>query len=384
MKRRCLLTLVVLMLTGLTHTQAQVHLQPLFSDLDMEARAEFDYNNLNRSPDQDDNTYGMSGRYFNLRVGGSLSEQFSYYLRQRIIATPGSSTMFDNTDFLYLNYKISPNWSLRAGKDALMVGGHEYDAAPIDVYFNTYSWDMFYCFQLAASAAYTFNDGNHSIAFQVANSPYVFSLASQPATLGGEADKSLLSYNLFWSGKFGHLHMLYSANLFERERGYFMNYIALGHKVTFDSWDLYIDLMHHSLGTDDWGKIFGIVGCANLRVTPWLNLFAKGGYETNHSKYEIDYASFASTTAPMQSHDILAQPETDSYFYGMGVEITPVFCKDVRLHALANQYHHTHPDLANPGANTTESKLNVKVGLTWFMNIHRMARERKLFSNNNE
>ena len=366
-------------------TQAQVQLSPVLSDLNLEARVDFDYHNYNGSQNTEDNTYGFGGRYFNIRLGGNLSEHFSYYLRQRIIATPGSSTLFDNTDFLYINYKMSPNWTLRAGKDALLVGGFEYDAAPIDVYFNTYSWDMFYCFQLAASASYTSSDGNQSVAFQVANSPYVYSLFYQPATLGYENETSLLSYNLFWAGTFGHFKTLYSVNMFERERGYFMNYIALGHKLIYDRWDIYLDLMHHSLGTDDWGKTFGIVSCANYWIKPWLSVFAKGGYETNHSKYEIAYADFVSAVAPVDALDILAQPETDSYFFGFGIEMMPPFCKDVRIHACVNQYKYTHPDVNNPGSKTSDSRLNAKIGITWFMDIHRMVVERiKLFKNTGE
>ena len=76
-------------------TQAQVQLSPVLSDLNLEARVDFDYHNYNGSQNTEDNTYGFGGRYFNIRLGGNLSEHFSYYLRQRIIATPGSSTLFD-------------------------------------------------------------------------------------------------------------------------------------------------------------------------------------------------------------------------------------------------------------------------------------------------
>ena len=63
----------------------------------------------------------------------------------------------------------------------------------------------------------------------------------------------------------------------------------------------------------------------------------------------------------------------------------PPFCKDVRIHACVNQYKYTHPDVNTPGSKTSDSRLNAKIGITWFMDIHRMAVERiKLFKNTGE
>lgn len=348
----------------------QTFLEPVFSTLHLETRAEFDYC---RATEAATDSYGFRGRYFNLRVGGDLNEHFSYYFHQRIIATPGAVSMFDNTDFLYLNYKATDHWSFRLGKDALLVGSYEYDALPIDVYFNTYYWNEISCFQLAASATYTFAEGRQRLAFQVANSPYVFTLVSQPATYESEYKKSLLSYNLFWKGDFGHFHTLYSVNMFERQRGYFMNVIGLGHKLIYDDWDIYLDFLHHSLGIDDWGKNFCFVSCANYKVLPWLNLFAKGGYETNHSPYEHPYAVYAATGLV---NDVLSRPETDTYFYGLGVEIVPNICKDVRLHGFFCQRHESHPDLNNPSATLQNNELTVNVGVTWFMDVRRLISQR--------
>ena len=372
MKKHHLALFVLLLLVSFSSgSMAQTSLSPIFSDLFLEARADFEYNNFRRVPSPDNNTFGFRGRYFNLRMGGELGGGFSYFLRQRIIARPGSTALFDNTDFLYLNYQASDHFSFRIGKDALYVGGYEYDAPPIDVYFNSYYWDEYNCFQLAASTAYTFADGKQKIGLQVAASPYIYSMATHPELYDKEYTKSLLSYNLMWNGTFGHFNTLYSVNMFERKRGSFMNVIALGHKLIYDNWDIYLDFMHYSLGTDDWGKCFGLVSCANYKVLPWLNLFAKGGYETNHSKYECLYAEYANGLS--DAHNILARPETDSYYYGLGVEIVPTSCSDVRLHCCLSQYHNRHPDLDNPSIKTTDRSLYAKVGVTWFIDIHRMV-----------
>ena len=116
--------------------------------LKLEARADGELFTTDSTPN-----FGFHGKYFNLMLGGNFGSGFSYYFKQRIIANKGSVMFFDNTDFLYLDYKPTANWRLRFGKDAMALGGFEYDAAPIDVYFPTNLWRNIYCFQLGASGA---------------------------------------------------------------------------------------------------------------------------------------------------------------------------------------------------------------------------------------
>ena len=227
----------------------------MFTQIRLEARADFDYfhtENWNSTTNSTttENPYGFHGKYFNFVVGGDLNDKFSYFFRQRIIAQPGHVSMFDNTDFLYLTYHPNKNWMFRLGKDALAVGGFEYDAAPIDVLFSTNYWDNFYCFQLGGAAAFKSDDGNHMLLAQVANSPYVYYGAPLGTALGSEWRTGLLAYSLFWSGKMGHFNTLYSVNMFERPDHGYMNYIALGNKLIYDRWDLYIDLLHRRLGQE--------------------------------------------------------------------------------------------------------------------------------------
>lgn len=344
-------------------SHAQVVLSPVFNQLRLEARADFDYQHLNDSS-LVSNPYGFHGKYFNFVISGNLSDKFSYFFRQRIIANAGTASLFDNTDFLYLNYNHNKNWMFRLGKDALAVGGFEYDAAPIDVLFSTNYWDNFYCFQIAASAAFKSNDGNQMLLAQVANSPYVH--------FGGEPwNAGLLAYGLFWSGTFGHFHTLYSANLFERSDNHHMGYIALGHKLTYDRWDIYVDLIHHSLTTDDWGKNFAIVSCLNFLVADDLNIFIKGGYEQNHS--DADYINLGGTT----SQDCLIEAGHSYATYGLGFEYKPKVCKDVRIHGyVANR--NVRVNDANGVLVDYADRLTANVGITWHMNIHRMFKERGL------
>lgn len=333
---------------------AQVDFKPVFTTLRLEARADFDVNSIDNSL-----SYGFTGRYFNLHIGGNLNDKFTYYFRQRIVANPGSVSMFDNTDFLYLNYNPSKQWTFRLGKDALAVGGFEYDAPPINVLFNSYYWGVFYCFQLAATAAYNFSDGNQTVIAQVGNSPYIH--------YGSQYDNSLLSYNFFWSGRFGHFRTLYSCNFFQRDPDHFMNYIALGHEVEYEKWDLYVDFIHHANSTTQLFKNYGIISCANAYFNPNFSIFVKGGFEQNQDADEMSYFQLTG-----KSWDCLAVPGQNYTFAGIGFEIRPKACHDVRIHGFvadfkANQYIAAtalHPAIENNSHN-----VNANLGITWDMNI---------------
>ena len=143
------------MLTVAVSATAQTTWSDAFSKFKIEARADGELFTTDSTPN-----FGFHGKYFNVMLGGDFGGGFSYYFKQRLVADPGTVMFFDNTDFLYLDYKPTQNWRLRFGKDAMAMGGFEYDASPIDVYFPTTRWNSIYCFQLGFSGAYISNDGN--------------------------------------------------------------------------------------------------------------------------------------------------------------------------------------------------------------------------------
>jgi len=330
-----------------------------FSRLGIEVRADFDYLN-NYAGDTIFSNYGFNGKYFNLHLGGEFGSKFSYYFRQRIIANWGTSRLFDNTDFLYLQCNINDNWAVRFGKEAIAVGGFEYDAAPIDVLYYTKYWGNIYCFQLAASASYTDNSGNNKLVLQVANSPYVYFTGA-----GDEWKKGLLAYSFMWSGNFNHFSALYSVNMFERQRGKFMGQVALGNKLSFDKWSIYLDYFGKAVDTDKILNDFSVVTRLDVKLKD-VNIFAKGGYEQNKSE---DFW----TPVPK---DILMTPGQSYIFYGLGVEYRPAFYKNIRLHAyvvnaqtIQDTFDPTAPYPAGEtiwaNATSKSANINVNVGLSW-------------------
>lgn len=357
---------------------AQVDFTPIFTQIRLEARADFDYfrESSNFNPEVS-TPYGIHGRYFNFCIGGPLNDKFSYFFRQRIVAKPGDVSLFDNTDFLYINYMPSKNWMLRVGKDALAVGGVEYDAPPINVLFSTYYWDNFYCFQPAAAAAYKSDDGNQMVLAQIANSPYVhYGAANLGYPAGSEWKSGLMAYSLYWSGQFGHFKVLHSVNMFERPDHNYMNYIALGHLIEYKRWDAYVDLIHHANGWNDWGNNYAVVACANLYLDNGLNFYVKGAYEQNRSDEALPFFGSA-RSMDLGFYDCFGEVGHSYTTYGFGAEYRPAACPAFRLHAfLANRRTEWEEVAAGAPVQKVTNSLNGNIGITWDMDIHKMFKDR--------
>lgn len=316
--------------------------------------------------------YGFHGDYFNFLLGGDIGEHISYFIRQRIIPHAGTVNFFDNTDFLYIQYKFNKQWSLRLGKEALYVGGFEYDAPPIDVYYYTHYWGEFACFHIGASAAYTDKSGKNKIVFQFANSPYV--------KFGNNTWKSgLFSYNLYWAGNFGPFSTLYSVNLMEYQRGKFINYIALGNKLSFPKWSIYVDYINRAAGFQDFFQDFSLVSRLDWHASPSVNLFAKGGYEQNFTDYYYTPNSgvqpaYGNAAEPV---DMMMPANRNYWFYGLGVEFRPRVYPDLRVHAyVANAVMHRPVSAIPEDTDVKNSTLTANVGVSWRLDFMKFLPEK--------
>lgn len=352
-----------------------------FTTFHLEARAAFEYdydvtqwsnvsiplNAVTGKVEQHD--YGFHGDYFNFLLGGEIGNHISYFIRQRIIPHAGTVSFFDNTDFLYIQYKFNDQWALRLGKEALYVGGFEYDAPPIDVYYNTNYWSAFPCFHIGASAIYTDKSGKNKVVFQVANSPYV-KYVDNDENPHNNWKKGLFSYNIFWNGNFGPFSALYSINMMEYERGKFINYIALGNKLHFQHWSIYLDYTNRAAGFDKFFDDFSLASRLDWHVSPSVNLFAKGGYEQNTSGhyYTINNAEV--------DVDMMMPNNRRYWFYGLGMEYRPRVYPDLRVHAYVANSVMTLPNDFASDNRWRNQVLTANVGVTWWLDFMKFLPEK--------
>lgn len=359
-------TLLIALLMGIFFQRvlAQNDSVPILNTLKIEVRADLFYEHpmlqqLDGNIQHLDNNFGFNGRYFNIIVGGNISQHFSYYFRQRVVANPGSVSFFDNTDFLWINYKINDRWSLRLGKDAMTVGGFEYDAPPIDVLFSTFYWDNYYCFQLMGSASYTTKDEKSKLTLQISSSPYVH--------YGSTFKNSLLAYNFQWFGSYGPFRGSYSIGLFQRDKTHYMCYLAIGNKLVFKKWDIYFDFIHRANSTHQIMRDFSLIACANYYFNENISIFIKGSYEQNKDLDEYNY--FLATG---EYWDCLAIPGQIYASAGIGFEYRPKKCTDVRIHGFLTNYFIRNDFERNDQGylpDETVYKPTINLGVTWYIDF---------------
>lgn len=306
--------------------------------LSLEVRA--DYVRQTLDGEKLDDESGFKGKYFNLRIDGLLGHGLSYSYRQRLNRANKDQSFFDATDWLTLSYAPNERWTLSAGKQVVAIGGYEYDAAPIDVYFYSELCSTIACYQFGASVTHTLRGGKDSFTAQVTQSPF-------------RQNGDLYAYNLMWVGKHGWYNALWSVNMLEWQKGHFINYIALGNR--FEAGPAVLELDFTNRATDEHTFFFRnctVMGRLVVELCPYVHLFAKASYDVNHT----------SSVA-----DLCVRPHTELTRLGGGVEIFPLKEKrNVRLHA---NYSYTIGTNSHEEAVLSPKLGMIDLGLTWRIDL---------------
>ena len=300
--------------------------------LRLEARGDWQHDSENKDE------RGFKGKYFMFRLAGTIGDKFAYAYRQRLNKFSKSSSFFDATDWLYIDYKPIKPLTLSAGKQVVGIGGYEYDKSPIDVYFSSEFWYNISPYQWGASAEYAFSGGKDAIKAQVTQSPFDSFYDHE----------NLYGFHLMWTGKHGFWSTLWSANLMEYAPKKYISYISLGNNLQLGKLTLNIDFLNRAANHQAYlFKDCTVVGEAIYSATDQLNLYAKASYDVNKTHSDAD---------------LLVHKGTELTCLGGGVEFYPIKNHDVRLHA---DYSYSWGKNSNPEGTMRPDQSLVHVGVTW-------------------
>lgn len=309
-----------------------------------EARSDLMYTSLGKDIVKGES--GFKGYIFNLILKGEISPRFSYMYRQRLNSLNRDLSFFDSVDMMFLNYHMTPNLSLTAGKGPVFVGGWELDLAPIDCFFLS-SFNYHYSpYQWGVSMAYAFPKDILSV--QLCQSPFQATYvqhSGQPA--------NLFAYSLKWYGRHGFYEPNWSVNMMEYAPGNFINYISLGNKFHIArNLQLELDYMNRAAkGHQFFAQDFTLVGKVNYQPIEKLNLYAKGTYDLNKTESDAD---------------LIVVKGTDIVRVGGGIEYYPLRNKNVRLHGIYSYSFGRNPQ---PQAFVRDNLSMLNIGVTWRVKV---------------
>ena len=261
-----------------------------------------------------DYTTHFQGEYLNLHIKGKLSPRLSYRVRQRFTKHVDAQNPFNATDFLWIDWRPNTNWSFVFGKQPILMGGYEFDSAPIDVYYySAFANALYQYYAFGVSAHRMWDDGQQDLAIQFIPSPVSSGL------------QDAYSLNLYWNGRLlPWWRTLWSTNLVEDQYHRILNYITFSNKFVFNKFFVDVDLMNRAsfeqkqFFFSDWSLIIKGI----LTLGKW-NLCTKFGMEQNDA---------ANVNADGLSYD-LALPAGSRFLYGgVGVEYFPLGNDNLRLH----------------------------------------------------
>lgn len=280
----------------------------------------------------------LQGEHLNFHMMGHIGPKLDYRIRQRLNKKVfDEKNMFNATDMMYLNWRPNDKWSFLFGKYAVLIGGYEYDAAPIDVYYySKFCNNIYQGFTFGASVTRHFTE-SQGLVFQVCNSPL---------SLG---NPSVYAWNLAWNGEMAPWwKTIWSVNLVEDHRNKFINYISLGNHFIFGDAILDVDVMNRAWKGQQhfFFSDMTLISKFIWSIGKW-NVCAKAGYEWN---------DISNVNAEGDAFDVVIAPGTKYFYAGCGLEWFPLGKDDVRLHAVyyADSDHNRH---------------NFEFGLTWRLDV---------------
>ena len=280
----------------------------------------------------------IRGDHFNVHIHGHIADNLNYRVRHSLrkpVYDP--QNMFNATDLLYLNWRASERWSFLVGKYAVLIGGYEYDAAPIDVYFySKFCNSIDQGFTFGGSATYHFN-ASQAVVAQVCNSPLARGKAG------------IYAYNFAWTGQMAPFwHTIWSVNFVEDPGRNFINYISLGNHLVFGDVMIDFDAMNRASFAQDRFLFSDMTLISKFiwSVGDW-NICAKAGYEKNDPE---------NLNASGRAYDLVIAPGTEYIYAGCGLEWFPIGRDNLRLHGV---YYWDN----------SVRRYNIELGITWRVDV---------------
>ena len=290
--------------------------------------------------DGEDQGGSFVGRQLRFEMLGNLNDRWSYRLRYRL-NRPGEQqddNFSNNIDVMAVNFKVTPRFTVSAGKLGAALGGYQYDDNPIQV--------LEFCdwltgidgFHMGVHAGYEVAKGNTVMLglYNTNNNRTKRYYAEDPAL---QDARHPFAASLYWTGRLfgGKVQTLWSYTLMQEVKGKYGNLVMLGTKVCLPKWNFIVDyygaweqIDHHKIVSADMTAALGKATVArgtcyntvrfevNHQPTPHWNCLVEGRVESAHARHVSAFRHYRTTygyTAAVQWIPDLTQDARISLAY---------------------------------------------------------------------
>ncbi|MDO5572258.1 MAG: porin [Bacteroidales bacterium] len=276
-----------------------------------------------------------------IEMKGELNKSIYYRYQQRLTDISLDNFSADNLttkiDYAGVGFKFNDKAKLFAGKMCTAYGTFEFDENPINVYQYSTIHENMLAFLTGVDFSYNLTPKHELRLLALSARTGSFEETYGKVAKGVEQSKLDLVYTINWNGVFGPNDMFstrWSASFLNETKEHNMYYLALGTAANFGKFSSYLDLLYSreeldrkriisrnfgdqlneitETNVDYKGAVLGV----NYRISPKVNLFAKGIFD-NASKYK-------------DSKDLKKGSYHNVWSYSGGIEYYPI--KNDNLH----------------------------------------------------
>ena len=272
------------------------------------------------------------GDHLNLNIYGTMTEKVGFRIRHRLNVAPTAVDPLRATDWAALIWRPTDKWTITAGKQAILVGGYEYDSMPIDVYFySNFCNNLPQGYAIGVTTDYQLAE-DHYATFQMINSPLSFGFSDT------------FAFNFGWKGRpLEWWHTIWTVNAVEDDFHRYIGYVALGNHMVLGNVAIDLDLIDRAnLHQSDLFSDYTFITKVIWSVGKW-NYCGKIGFERNDA---------ANVDSNGRAYDTVLAPGYDYLYGGCGIEYFPYGDNKLRLHAIWFRDSDNHHN-------------NFQVGMTW-------------------
>lgn len=318
-----------------------------------------------------------SFRFDHIMIGiyGNVTDKLSYkYLQRLNKGTRAFETenLSGTIDYAYLRYQLSPRWAVTAGRQALFVGGFEYNEYPINIYDYSGITNNITCYLTGVNVAYS-PRSNQEIGFQIVNNR----AGSMEEAFGGipegvERPYAPLYYSLAWNSNYagGKVQLRYAATTGELAKGKWVFMLSGGQMVDLDKVNFFLDILYHRSAIDHLGVIRRMATDGNgmawdgiARSAEYLTFVSEANYRFR-PKWNIHLKGFYDRASVYKENEVFSKGNyLSAWGYQGGIEFFPM--ADSNLHLFLNATGKVYKNIRKANIVNQENQFRVSLGFVY-------------------